>query len=215
MDNSDKKFIKELFNDMKKLNIEEKFLMFKYYIEAYTKSVFTFGINHEVTLDAKEIWNSYLLILKEESILFNFIKTNLNKMELNTAINYINYLDDINTKTITYFYEALDDILDACESKDEFRAKHKKKDFETLIETDKYREEIVGLTINLEDICNFLNLSEENRIKVVNYIDANEVKDLTSVLQTIEKISALMNMDDNLLNLQEQFKKVYLKNSIK
>ena len=100
-------------------------------------------------------------ILIEENNIHNFILKNSDLIELGELYDLLDKIDDVNSDTIKYIYSAFDDILDACETKCEDRASHYKRNFSTLIETDEYRKEAVGLTINIDNIKEFLSYPQE------------------------------------------------------
>ena len=211
MNSLEKKMIKEYINDIKGLNIEEKLLMFKYYLEAYIKSIITFGISHKVTVDTKMMWNNYLIIMDEEQKIFRF-------MEYDETAKYISLLDDTNSLTVKYYYNVFDDILDACDTSDSFRAEHSKKEFNTLIDTDEYRQEVVGLTIKLEDIMKFLDYPQEYWNYVNENVEIKKINDLSTALLTLKQLSDLYHEQNSTnidKNVEEEFKKEYVLSKFK
>lgn len=193
MGNYDKKMFKENLCDIKKLNMEEKLLMFKYYFEAYIKSIFAFGINHKITKECKSIWNDFLLILEEENSIFKFLTKNIKKIEYSEACSYLSLLDQSNTNVVEYWYSLYDDILDACEANDEYRAVHRKRDFKTLTESNELHAQAIGLIITLQDVKKFLDYPQE----FWNYIE-DKIVYLNSYNEEQKNMYGVeLNVDDN------------------
>ena len=174
-----KKVIKECIKELKSENKEQIWLMLKTFIDAYISSLIIFGNNY-ITQDAYNIWKQIKQITQEEARIHRFLLKNVKDIDFNKCIELFDLLEDINTQTIIYYLNAFDDIKSACETKNELYAKHRKKNFQTLVETDEYKIISAGLTIKIEDIKNFLNFNEDfwkyikPRIKYIEGTKENE-----------------------------------------
>lgn len=153
--------IKDDIKNSRKENINEIWLMAKYCLETYIHSIWVFGIDSSVTKKVREIWKNFLGVLKEERLLTNFILKNSSNINLYTAEEFIDMLDDLNDDTINYYYDYLDSIDNACDMQTVWRAVPKKKDYDMLNETSKYREMVIEMLINMDDVKTFLNLPED------------------------------------------------------
>ena len=129
-------------NEIKKDNVEELWLMFQYFIICYMSSIINLGVCNTVTSEAKMAFNEFYCILKKEKDILNIIFNNCNKLDFDEVVKFLNDLDILNEKTFNYYYSIFDNIEDAIETKEEYRAKRSKKSFRTLIETDEYERRL-------------------------------------------------------------------------
>lgn len=157
----EKKELKYEINELKKLNVEQNILIFKYLIEAHINALLTFGISNKVTKETIDLFKKYRKIIRREDNIYDYLLKNYKLIDINESIELLDLLDELNSKTVEYFYSIFDDILDACLSGEEIRAKHNKKNFDTLDETDEYEYLTKGLTINYDDIKQYLNYPNE------------------------------------------------------
>lgn len=146
MDKSEKKLIKDIYKDYKKLNNEQIRLIFRYYIEAY----FDAYINNNIydLANINSIWYSFKMINSEEKWLYNFVINNYKNIDLKSGYDFFDMLDNINDKTVEYIIDSLCGIK-------------KDKNFYTLIETDFYRMYAQGLLMSLDNIKEFLGYEED------------------------------------------------------
>lgn len=135
--------------------------VFIYFLQVYIRSLLKFGISNEVTKDTIRIYKQLKEIQENEDEIFNFLRKNAINIDEIATDNLIRKLDDLNVKTIEYYYEAYGDILTACDLKNEIYAKHKNKDFKTLNETDTYKIVTASLLITFEDIKQILGFEQE------------------------------------------------------
>ena len=176
MEKTDKKVIKECIKELRSANREQTRLMFNIFMDSFLPSLIIFG-NNEITQDAYNIWKQIIKIKKEETRIHSFLLKNAKDINFNKCLELFDLLEEINDQTIMFYINAFDDIKSACETKNELYAKHRKKDFQTLIETDEYKIISAGLTIKMEDIKEFLNFGEDfwNYIKSkIKYIEATK-----------------------------------------
>lgn len=142
----------------KRENIEEVFKMAKYCLSAYMYSLNVFGLHSGVTKGAIYTWKDFLAILKEEKNLMHMIVRNADKIDKYMADEYLDMLDDLNDDTFRYYCSYLDSIENACDMKTAWRAKKGLKEYDTLIETNNYRQQLVEMMITKEDIMEFMSL---------------------------------------------------------
>ena len=156
-----KKEIEENLIKNRNLNLEEHILMTIYSIKSYLNALFKFGIKSEAARDALRVRKEFVRILKEENAIFLFLLENIYQINAEALADMVDMLDDLNEQTVNYYYQVLDDIDEAVEMGDERRAKRMPKNFQTLIETKSYRQELMGLVENHKTIRDFLDYPEE------------------------------------------------------
>lgn len=154
---------------MKKGSYEQMWLITMYGLGSYFKSLFTFG-NSNVTRDNLNVIKEMFQILKTERQMLNFILKNLEMFEISSAQDVVQMLDELNDKTVEYYYEVIEDIEDAVDMSDEKRGIRPRKNFPTLIQTDSYSNEVKALALNKQAIREFLGYEEEfwNYIKSID-----------------------------------------------
>ena len=145
---------------MKKGSYEQMWLITMYGLGSYFKSLFRFG-NSNVTRDNLNVIKEMFQILKTERQMLNFILKNLVMFEISSAQSVVQMLDELNDKTVEYYYEVIEDIEDAVDMGDEIRGIRPRKNFPTLIQTDNYSNEVKSLALNKQAIREFLGYEEE------------------------------------------------------
>lgn len=147
--------------DMKKEQLEEMFLISFYSLSSYFKSLFTFGTRSYVTKDNINVIKEMFNIIKSERILLNFMLRNIDKFNISSITDIVGSMDDLNDKTIEYYYKVIEDIEEAVEMEEEHRAIRPKKSFPTLIQTDTYINQVIALSENKSNIKEFLGFEED------------------------------------------------------
>lgn len=224
MNKTEKRDVKDEIRNTQFQNIEMFFKMAKYTLLSYLHSVFTFGLNSDVTKRTANIWYEFLANLKEEKLLMDALVRYAEDILVEEAQELLEELDSVNDDTILYYYECLDSIDDACDMKQPLRAIIPKK-FDTLIDTNKYRNKICDLTLNIDDIVSFMNLPDAfwkyiNRHVIILEVSVEEIKKednfgvdikldnngfLTEINLTVPKI---IDLETTLINVKE-YKKAY------
>ena len=212
-----KKVITAEIKDTKLDNIEERVLVSRYFMEAIHTSIKVFGF-YGLTRDLIAYHKMFKNILKEETLLLNFVKRNVKKMDYRRCRDFLNILDTVNEQTIEYFYELIDNAIDACNTINEDMIIEPKKDFLMLLETKFYRLNAFSLAMDLDEVKNFLDYPEEfwifieDKIKVLddnmenskyfygNRLKTDELGFLTDFLVIVPKITdiktALINVHE-------------------
>ena len=155
-----RKEITDDINSMKKGSYEQMWLITMYGLSSYFKSLFRFG-NKEVTRDNLNVIKEMFSILKTEREMLNFILRNLDKFEITSTQDVVQMLDDLNDKTVAYYYEVIEDIEDAVDMSEERRGIRPRKNFPTLIQSDSYANEVKALALDKKAIREFLGYEEE------------------------------------------------------
>ena len=155
------KLIKEYVDEILEKNREQKRLVSMYIGIALLKSCIIYGSKHHITLECYEIYKLFKKICKKEKNMYEYILKNRTIINYDEFCDLVDKLEILNDKTITYLYSMLDDIEDACDTKQEIRANHAKKKFNYLIEDDDYTNETLGLVLSNDEIKEFLNYKDE------------------------------------------------------
>ena len=79
--------------------------------------------------------------------------------------------------TVDYFISVINDFEDAYDTKNDYRAIHKKRNFKTIDETNDYIMKCVGLTLKNKDVVELLNLNSKY-IEMFNLIDDDAYDEL-------------------------------------
>lgn len=185
---NEKKILKKEIKDLHILNIEQVFLISKYILDAYIKSIITFGVNSVVTKENISLLYKYIRIYRREKNIYNYLLKHSIQIDLDECFNLIDLLDNLNSKTIDYFYSSIDDIIDACTLKEEIRIVHKKRFFSTLDETNEYEFITKCLTIQYCDVVEYLNYPND----FWNYIEEKIVECDSTISHSV-----LTNYDNN------------------
>ena len=146
---------------MKKGSYEQMWLITMYGLGSYFKSLFKFGAGSNVTKDNLNVIKEMFSILKTEREMLNFILRNLDKFEISSTQDVVQMLDDLNDKTVEYYYSVIEEIEDAVEMKEERRGIRPIKHFPTLIQGNSYANEVKGLALNKQAIKAFLGYEDE------------------------------------------------------
>lgn len=177
MNKNEKNIMIECIREVKNQNFGQSWLLFKYFIETYLMSLIIFGSENEITKDCLNLWIEYKKIEKEEQKIHKFLVKYSEKIDVDKCYELLDLLETLNGQTIIYYLNALSDIETACDTRNEIYAKHFKRKFKTLIETEKYQLEAAGLTITPSEIKKFLNYPEDfwKFVKTkITYIDSTK-----------------------------------------
>ena len=155
-----KQEVTEDIKAMKKGSYEQMLLITMYGLGSYFKSLFKFG-NSDVTRDNLNVIKEMFNILWTERELLNFILKNMDRFEISSTQDVVQMLDELNDKTVEYYYEVIEEIEDAVDMGEERRGIRPVKHFPTLIQSNSYSNEVKALAINKQAIREFLGYEEE------------------------------------------------------
>lgn len=153
--------IQNEITSIKKLNLEQLYLLLKYSLITSIKTFSTFGMKNEVTKNSLSVLEEFFKIYSEERKILKFLNTNKNRIDINATYEILDKLDELNEKTFKYYYDVLDAIEDACDMQDINRTKRPIKNFNTLIESTEIHAEVVSLLATMKSIQDFLKLPYE------------------------------------------------------
>lgn len=146
---------------MKKGSYEQMWLITMYGLGSYFKSLFKFGGSSNVTKDNLNVIKEMFSILKTEREMLNFILRNLDRFDISATQDVVQMFDELNDKTVEYYYEVIEEIEDAVDMGEERRGIRPVKHFPTLIQGNSYVNEVKGLALNKKAIKEFLGYEEE------------------------------------------------------
>ena len=137
----------EQINFMNDSTPEEMKMIYADSFKLYLLSLYKFGKNSMVTKDCLNVAREFKQICRKEKEIFKYILKNINDIDVDKALDYLDMLDKLNEKTYLYYDRVLGDIEYALSVKDPNRAKRIRKEFDTLTDSDKYEEELSSLII--------------------------------------------------------------------
>ena len=153
--------VTEDIKSMKKGSYEQMWLITMYGLGSYFKSLFRFGGSSKVTRDNLNVIKEMFGILKTEREMLNFILRNLDRFDITSTQDVVQMLDELNDKTVKYYYEVIEEIEDAVDMGEEFRGNRPVKHFPTLTQSTSYANEVKALALNKKAIREFLGYEEE------------------------------------------------------
>lgn len=211
-----KKELRDLYANIRDYKVEmfnETALIIYYALNAYLTSLINFGTYSSVTKDCLSVIKEFSDINKFEKRILKFIKENIGTIDMGTAYELIDQMSERKEEEIVYYYKVLDDIEDACDMRDEFRAKRIKKDYKSISEDQEFKNNLYASKYTIDDIMNYLGFnqevidfirprifesvlefSEDKDVFGVNYKinDENVVIDIRLILPTILDYETLM-----------------------
>ena len=161
MDKNDKKLLKEVINEYNDGNNEEYVDVLRKVIYTYLRAFVSFGPNHRITKEVKEIWEEYKSNHNAEYGYQQLLIKNYKLMHYSEALDFLDLLQDYDEQSVKYYRESFNDIVDACDTKVEFRANHKPKKFKALADERQILLSYRGLTLSREEIIDFLGYPQE------------------------------------------------------
>ena len=187
---SEKEELINKINDMRHGEAEQMILTVFYSLKNYFRSLYSFGLNSKVTKDNLKVIQEMFFIIKVERKLLNYIVKNIDTFAIGSTFNIVEMLDELNDKTILYYYKVMDDITFACDIKDEGKGSRIPCDFTSLSFSHNYVQEIVALSENLESLQSFLGFEEEFWCfikKKIAFTDKSFQSDIPSVTPFYDK----------------------------
>lgn len=210
--------LKTELKDLKWQNREQLFMMIKEYVIMYVKIGSFFRNSKDERKVLIDNLKDYFKIISEENKYFTFLIKHLDKISNDHELYKI--LDQLDIKNSQSYYH-YDGIISEYESSislnDQRRAIITRKNFPSIIDTTKYREEIIGLFLNRDDLMNYFNEDSnvfeylESRTKVYN-CDVEDGMPYYGVYPIIENniltninicVPKIINLKAMLINIHE------------
>ncbi len=146
---------------MKSGQFEEMVLVTFYSLSSYFKSLFCFGASSNVTRDNLNVIKEMFDIVRTERMLLNVVLKNIDLFNIDAATDVVRTMDELNDRTVEYYYNVIEEIEDAVDMNEERRGIRPRKNFDTIIQSSDYSTLLVALFENRENIKEFLNFEEE------------------------------------------------------
>lgn len=208
--NNRKAILVKDIEDMKKGQFEEMLLISYYGLASYFKSLFSFGSKSDITKDNLNVIKEMFNILKTERNLLNFILQNIDKFNVDATQDVVSLMDELNDKTVEYYYNVINEIEDAVDMNEERRGIRPKKNFQTLTQTDYYATQVIALAEDRDKIKEFLKFEDDfwKYIKEyeysveVPYDIAVEMCYATPLFDENKNVSGLRILVPKVINLQ-------------
>lgn len=217
----DKNKILTDIREMKNGSYEQMLLITMYSLNSYFKSLVAFGKNHAVTRDNINIIKEMFGILKNERTLLNYIVKHIDEFDMAATENIVAILDEANDEAVYFYYDVIDDIEEAAEMRQEFRAIRRKQKTPTLIQSDSYAKQVIALGENLDKLKEFLGFEDEfwqfikDDTKEINFeaeIEMNMVH-ATPLLDEKGNVARILIVAPKVVNLESALLaiKIYIK----
>lgn len=155
------KVIQQEIQKIKYENLEQMLYMAYYTGINYIKGFLKYGALNKITFKNKEIFHDYMQIMQEEKMLLNLLLKNSHRINEYAVLVLLDSLDEINEKTMKYYYQYLEDLEVAYELGEEHRTKAPIRNFKNLLETEQYREETIRILLGENVLQEYFNYSKE------------------------------------------------------
>lgn len=187
-------------------NIEERWLMAKYALASYFKSLFTYGFRSEITKDNINVLKEVRKEMKQEDAILTYLARNIDELDSEALLNFLDKLDILNAKMVFYYIGVLEDIEDSCEMKEPMRAKRSPKKFQSLVDSTECFKEAIALTESEKQVRSILGYSEN----FWNYIDSiiKRVNVTTNILREVSYAVPMYNGEDEISGISLMVPKI-------
>lgn len=186
--------------EMKKGQFEEMFLVAFYGLSSYFKSLMAFGSKSDVTRDNLNVIKEMFEVVRTERFLLNFILKNVDNFNVDAAQNVVDTMDELNDRTVEFYYSVINEIEDAVDMKEERRGIRPRKNFSTITQTDTYTNQVVALAENKTSIRSFLKFEDEFWAYIKGCEHSVEVP--FDVADEISYVTALVDHDGNVSGIK-------------
>ncbi len=126
-------------------------------ISCYSLSAKTFGRTSRISKESLLSIREMQKIGKVELRLFNFILSNIDQVNIDSAEEVSLRLDKLSERTYNDYLDVLTQIRIACDTKDEGRKTMPLDGIDSVLTNENYSRMVIGLMEKLKDIKNFLN----------------------------------------------------------
>ncbi len=161
MDKQERRDLRQDINVSKLDNLYHMFDFFKTWLKTISQSIIIFGINSKATKECLNAFIEYRKSLIAETNLYDYLYRHSKVSENEAVGEYLQDLFQLSEDTYAYYDELLEEILIACDLKQEHRIVRAKKDFQTLIESNEFFAKLLEILIDEDDILAYLKVSKE------------------------------------------------------
>ena len=140
-----KKDIKKDIKFLKSAEKEELYRVFTDALDAFFKSLTTFGLNNPYTKECFNVVKEMKNILKEEKRILVMLENNIDHINLDDLGDMISEIDKVGEDTYLDYSDILDNIYIACQDKDKERTVRGNKPINSISTNTEYKEKIYSL----------------------------------------------------------------------
>lgn len=161
MDRFDRSDIKHDINVSKLANFNHIIDFSITCLKAIVQSIKAFGINSIATRESIQSFIEYRKSLIAETAIYNYLYHRLKVAKYDAVDEYLHNIFELSEDTYNYYDAYLEEILVACDLKQEHRIVREKKSFQTLIESNEFFAKLLEILIDEDAILAYLKVSKE------------------------------------------------------
>lgn len=143
--NNLKKDLQKDIKSLKSAEHEELYRVFSDALEAFFKSLVTFGLNNPYTKECFKVVKELKEVLKEEKRLLVMLENNIDHIRLEDLDTMIGEIDEVGEDTYLDYSDILDNIYIACQEKDKERIVRSNKPINSVLTNPEYKEKVIDL----------------------------------------------------------------------
>ena len=143
--NNLKKDLQKDIKSLKSAEHEELYRVFSDALEAFFKSLVTFGLNNPYTKECFKVVKELKEVLKEEKRLLIMLENNIDHIRLEDLDTMIGEIDEVGEDTYLDYSDILDNIYIACQAKDKERIVRSNKPINSVLTNPEYKEKVIDL----------------------------------------------------------------------
>lgn len=143
--NNLKKDLQKDIKSLKSAGHEELYRVFSDALEAFFKSLVTFGLNNPYTKECFKVVKELKEVLKEEKRLLVMLENNIDHIRLEDLDTMIGEIDEVGEDTYLDYSDILDNIYIACQEKDKERIVRSNKPINSVLTNPEYKEKVIDL----------------------------------------------------------------------
>lgn len=139
-----KKTFKSDIKFLKSVGHKELSIVYTNALDAYLKSLITFGFNNPYTKECFKVVKEMKQVINEEKRILNLLKDHIDWINPDDLAKMIDIIDELDENAYLDYSDILDNIYSACVAKDKERIVRKKR-IDSFISNDRYKEKVYTL----------------------------------------------------------------------
>ena len=143
--NNLKKDLQKDIKFIKSAEHEELYRVFSDALDAFFKSLVTFGLNNPYTKECFKVVKEMKEVLKEEKRLLVMLENNIDHIRLDDLDEMIGEIDEVGEDAYLDYSDILDNIYIACQEKDKERIVRSNKPINSVLTNNEYEEKVIDL----------------------------------------------------------------------
>lgn len=202
MERQERKDLKSDIRTSKLDNLDHLLDFLVLWMQTLISSAYSFGLASKATKETLKLFGEFINILGRENDLYYYLYKHSKYADNEAVGGFIEEVFILGENTFKYYMDYLDEILVACDLRQEHRVIRDKKNFKTLIESNEVFSRLLEIVIDEEDILSFLDVSREFRdfldednlrVCYLNYNDAIE-REFIGVIPKRDENNRLKNI---------------------